>query len=88
MKIAIETRDGGVSIMTVLSGANSEECLDKWKELHGNSYVSHQTIPANKIPQSREHRSAWKLSSDKGAVDLDPVRKRAIDDAGRGNGNG
>lgn len=81
MLVAIERKDGGVSILQTTNEANSvEEEVNKWCALHGDQYVSHRIITEKDLPsdkEARNSRDAWTVQGSKIVVDSSKIK---IDD--------
>ena len=91
MKVkVVECKDGNVSVIyPVFKSKREDETEDQWlkrvfdKAMKENENIDelnckHKTIEHTKLPQSREHRSAWKFHSTKG-VTIDTKKIAEID---------
>lgn len=71
-RIAIKMADGTVAIMNVLPGADKNECLRKFKELHVGQYVKHEEVNTNELPIDRSQRDKWYLDENDKKVKIKP----------------
>lgn len=79
MKILINRKDGGVSIMSLSGEAESAEVeVAKWAELHKDSYISHRVISDEDIPPIREFRDAWTDVTEETSIDIDLAKAKDV----------
>jgi len=79
MKITFKGTDGSVAIMDVVDISMKEKALKDFHEAHPGFY----TLVAEgdiKMPESREHRDAWTISS-KGDIIVNKAKAKLIDEA-------
>jgi hypothetical protein len=71
--IVINRIDGGISMMTLINGADLTQALEKWKLANPGLYVSHSET--NNAPTDRTFRAAWKASGGRVEVDMPLARE-------------
>jgi hypothetical protein len=74
MKIVIKTTDGGVAIMTLVSGSDEAQVIEKWKLANPEKYVSHRQMPDSAIPTDRTFRAAWADITPELTIDIDMAK--------------
>mgnify|MGYP001589396866 CR=1 FL=1 len=78
MKIVITCIDGSVQVMTVINGANVNECLEKWADVNQDKYESHREMSDDAIPSDREFREAWADTTPEPVIDICMEKARGI----------
>jgi hypothetical protein len=78
MKTVIKCIDGSVAVMTLVAGANLDDAIDKWKQVHPNKYLSHREMPDGVIPTDRTFRDAWADTTPELTIDIDMAKARDI----------
>ncbi len=77
MNIILKGRDGSVSIMTLVEGADKEEAIRKFKEAHAEGmYTDAFEMEEIEMPPSREFRDAWTLQG--GKIVIDNTKAKSI----------
>lgn len=64
--------------MTLVAGANLDEAIGKWKQVHPNKYLSHREMPDDVIPTDRTFRDAWADITPELTIDIDMDKARNI----------
>ena len=77
MKTVIKTTDG-IAIMNLVSGADFDDALLKWKLVNPGKYISHRDMPDEVIPSDRTFRNAWADTTPELAIDIDMDKARNI----------
>jgi hypothetical protein len=78
MKTVIKCTDGSVAVMTLIEGADINEAIGKWKQVHPNKYLSHREMPDAAIPTDRTFRDAWADTTSERIIDIDMAKARDI----------
>jgi hypothetical protein len=62
MNIVLKSKDDSVAIMTIVDGADKEDCIRKFQQVHPEYTEWYENV---EIPKSRENRDTWKMVNGK-----------------------
>lgn len=66
--IVFQRKEGGVSIMTLVQGADRDDAVKKFLAAHVGEYYA-DYLEDVEVPADRTHRDAWTIVSNKIVVD-------------------
>lgn len=78
MKTIIKCADGSVAVMTLSSGSDVLQEIEKWRGTNPEKYISHRNMEDSAIPKDRTFRNAWSDTTPQLTIDVDMVKARKI----------